>query len=282
MDRINLLITGANGFIGKSLVELFDKTKYNIIPIYKPSTIRESTRYEFDLQDEFDVDEMFKIHQNIDFVIHCATVGGRRNKPDTPGIFSCNISMFNNLLKHKDKYKHMYVFGSGAELAEGNFPLNFYGLSKKYITEKIERESLPVTNLRLWGCFGKYETEDRFITANIKRYLNKEDMIIHENKLMDFFYVNDIIPILEYLFHNIYPFSVLNLCYEYKYSLKMICNIINKLKDYKVNISIEKSTNDNYYNKFGMELDEKKFNLIGIEQGINNLFSEIENGITKY
>ena len=95
-----ILITGADGFIGKSLIELFNQKKYEIIPITKPSTTRERTAFEYDIQDESDVNQMFDLYQNIDYIIHCATVGGRRNKPETPYTFAANVSMFNNLIKH--------------------------------------------------------------------------------------------------------------------------------------------------------------------------------------
>jgi len=99
--KTKILITGANGFIGKSLVELFDKEKYEIIPIVKSSTKSFPSMYEYDIQDEMDVDRMFDFFQNIDYVIHCATVGGRRNKPETPYTFAANVTMFNNLIHHK-------------------------------------------------------------------------------------------------------------------------------------------------------------------------------------
>lgn len=272
-----ILITGTNGFIGKSLTELLDKTKYEIIPVNRGVGRGEWGKNEihgFDLLDSDEVDEMFKIHKNIDYIIHCATVGGRRNQIDTPYVFSANVSMFENLNKHKNKYKHLFVFGSGAELVEGDFPLKYYGLSKKYITEKIKQENLNCIVLRLWGCFGKYETEDRFIKSNMNNKFHHQPMIIHKNKLMDFFYVNDLIPILDDLMINHNLSKEVNVCYKSKYTLWEVANMLNNITtSNKVRIKFEsEDTDEAYTGKYQDYMN--KFNFIGLEEGIKQIYEK--------
>lgn len=243
MQRI--LITGAEGFIGKSLIELLDKTKYELIPI---------TRKQVDLTNKDQVIDFFENTKNIDFVIHCATVGGRRETEDGPRIFYQNTKMFENLILFKSHYKLMITFGSGAELREGDFPLNYYGLSKKYITEKIIRNNLNCVNIRLWGCFGKYEPEDRFIKANMRRYKANQSMIIHNNIIMDFFYVNDIVNEIHDILDNWeMPFKKeLNFTYNNHLFLSDIAEYINILGDHRVEIKINNEPingNKDYWNK---------------------------------
>jgi len=240
--------------------------------------------YEYDIQDEMDVDRMFDFFQNIDYVIHCATVGGRRNKPETPYTFAANVTMFNNLIKHKDKFKKMIVFGSGAEKRNGGFPLDYYGLSKRYITQSIFHNNYECIILRLWGCFGKYETNDRFIKSNILRYINKEDIIVHHHKRMDFFYVNDIIPVIEAIFNGKIYSDEINLTYpDSAESLMEISKIINELDNYKVDITIESKVNigQNYYNseptRWG-QFNEINKKFIGLEKGITEVYNYIKNG----
>lgn len=280
----NILITGTNGFIGKSLAELLDKTKYNIIPISRPSPSKERTIYQYDLADESDVDEMFGFFSNIDVVIHCASVGGRRNRLDNPYVFATNVSMFNNLVKHKNKYERIITFGSGA--ADSSFPLNFYALSKKWIEEKIMSLPLPVDHIKIWGCFGKYEDSSSFIKANILRYLNKEDMIIDCDIKMDFIYVNDLIPLIEDIMMTeeslYYNYMNLRATYSSGERLKHIAELINTLDNYKVGINIDDKyygTRKDYINySQGMSTRFNK-SLIGLEKGIQQMYNELKNGV---
>lgn len=264
MNKIKILITGSNGFVGKSLVELLDKSKYDIIA---------KNHQELDLLDEQEVDKFFDT-QKVDYVIHTATIGGGK-RPDMPGVFYTNVKMFENLIKHKDKYKLMITFGSGAELVD-QFPLNFYALSKKYIITKINRENLNCVNLRLYGCFGKHEEDTRFIKSNLMRYRNKESMVIHANRVMSFFYVNDIIPVIEYyLTMNTIPIvKSIDMCYPYSPSLINIACFINTLDTHKVKIKLEKiDINEPYTGYSPLFLGNFKF--IGLEEGIKQMWNEI-------
>lgn len=258
-----ILITGANGFIGKSLIELLDKSKFEIIS---------KNSKELDITNLDKLSDFFEENKNIDFVIHTATVGGRWNDPNTPRVFYENTKMFENLILFKNNYKLMIMFGSGAELIDP-FPLNYYGLAKKYVTEKIKKENLPVINLRLWGCFGKYEKIDRFIKANITRYKNKEPMIIHQDKYMDYFYINDLNKIVDDILKN-YNLTLkkeINLTYPDTYKLSQITAYINTLSEYRVEVKIEKP-----------ELAQSYCNLVhdyvlerGLWKGIKEMYDEL-------
>ncbi len=265
MEKLKILITGANSFIGKSIIELLSKDKYIIIP---------KTHQELDLENTQQVDEFFK-NNSIDYVIHTATVGGGKRE-DNANIFYRNVTMFENLIGHKDKYKLMITFGSGAEFVN-SFPLNFYALGKKYMTQKILQENLNCVNLRLWGCFGKYEENDRFIKANMLRYKNKEPMIVNINKSMSFFYVNDLIPVIEYYLtmQGLPIVKEIDMCYEVNaYTLIGICHIINKLNNYKVKIKLGQLESDSSYMGYS-SLFLSNFKFIGLEQGIKQMWNEI-------
>lgn len=259
MKRI--LITGTNGFIAKSIIELLDKSKFEIIA---------KTHKELDVVNLDKVKDFFDENKNIDHVIHTATSGGRWNDPNTPRIFYENTKMFENLILFKDSYKSMVVFGSGAELIDP-FPLSYYGLSKKYITEKITKQDLNVINLRLWGCFGKHETNDRFIKSNIQRYKDKNPMIIHQDKYMDYFYVNDIVPVLEDILSISNPKKEINLTYNTHYTLSYIATIINNLSNYKVDVKIENpKMADNYTNQ-NSEVIHNSYK--GLLEGIKQMYN---------
>ena len=80
---MNILITGVNGYIGKSLSE--NLKGYNLTCI---------NRKVCDLTDSEQVNNFFN-DKDFDVVIHCAVVGGSRLKKDSNKVFINNIKMFN-------------------------------------------------------------------------------------------------------------------------------------------------------------------------------------------
>ena len=87
---MNILITGGNGYIAKSLFTAL-KDKYNVMSI---------SRYDFDLTDREATNNFFK-HRLFDVVIHCAVKGGSRLAEDNGNITDDNLSMYYNLLANK-------------------------------------------------------------------------------------------------------------------------------------------------------------------------------------
>ena len=105
----------------------------------------------------------------------------------------------------------------------------------------------------------------RFIKANIIRYIKKEPIIIHTNKIMDFIYMPDLISTVEYYMINIDLEKDINCCYEEKYTLKTIANMINSLDNHKVSIIIEKKTQLEFYCG---DSSLTPIDIIGLQQGI--------------
>ena len=97
---MKILITGANGYIGKFLIR--DLSEYDIIA---------KSRQELDISNKEQVDSFFA-NNKIDYVIHTATKGGKRTLPDTEEVYETDLTMFNNLAEHSDKFKKMFVFAS--------------------------------------------------------------------------------------------------------------------------------------------------------------------------
>ena len=99
----NILITGSGGFVGKNLKNYF-KDKYNI---FSPRS------FELNCISEDKVRQYFS-NNKIDFIIHCASVGGVRNQEDKDTTIEDNLKMVDNLLSFKNKDVKMILFGSGA------------------------------------------------------------------------------------------------------------------------------------------------------------------------
>jgi GDP-L-fucose synthase len=207
----SVLITGGNGYIAKSLHSSLS-TQYRVTSI---------TRNDFDLTDYSKTCSWFE-GKRFDSVIHTAISGGSRLRHDNEIVFNNNMSMFTNLLANKNCFSKLISFGSGAEIFHGDTP---YASSKREIAKQIL--DLPnFYNLRIFGVFDYNELETRFIKSNIIRYIRREPMIIHSNKIMDFFYMPDLISLVEYYIKKDNLEKEINCSYTEKYSLKHIVNII--------------------------------------------------------
>lgn len=192
---MNILVTGASGFIGSNVIELLsNNTDFNFF---------KGTRNNIDLY-SVDSIEKYLDENKIDTVIHCAIEGGSRLKQDTSDIFYRNILIYENLIKFNHRYKVFINFGSGAEFDRkydisnvneydmfGVVPTDFYGLSKNIIS-KLSVHYCASVNLRIFGCFYHNELSTRFIKNNINKYINHKSMIIHQDRYMDFFYMDDL------------------------------------------------------------------------------------------
>jgi dTDP-4-dehydrorhamnose reductase len=155
---MNVLITGGNGYIAKSLYHILNGV-YNVTSI---------SRNDFDLTDYSKTCSWFE-GKTFDAVIHTAINGGSRLQQDDQTMFDKNMSMFTNLISNKHCFSKLISFGSGAELFHGDTP---YANSKREIAKQIL--DLPnFYNLRIFGVFDHDELDTRFIKSNIIRYLRR-------------------------------------------------------------------------------------------------------------
>jgi nucleoside-diphosphate-sugar epimerase len=254
---MKVLITGAEGYVGKSIYSNI-KDIYDVTPI---------SRKDLDLTNGKLVISWFK-DKTFDVVIHCAVIGGSRLKEDSQEVVHKNLSMYYNLLQCRSKYTKFIHFGSGAELHDKNNP---YGLSKHIIRQSIlEKDNF--FNLRIFGVFDENELDTRFIKANIRRYINKEAIVIYEDKYMDFIYMLDLIKIVNYYIVNMNPPKEVNCSYNTVCTLTRIAQIINDLDDYKVDIKVDSFKGQNYHG----DGNNLYIDFIGLKQGIKEVYEKLK------
>ena len=255
---MKILITGGNGYVAQSLYNAF-KDKYNVTSI---------TRLNFNLTDSFSTLKYFS-NKYFDIVIHCAVSGGSRLKPDTWKDTDNNLRMYYNLLDCKNCFGKLIHFGSGAET---NAPESPYGLSKRVIANSILEQN-NFYNIKIFGMFDENELDTRFIKGNIKRYINKEPMVIHQDKFMDFFYMKDLISLVDHYINNDNVPKQIDCSYIGLYKLSEIANIINELDKHKVDIHVEnKGIALSYYGIANVMLD-----FIGLKEGIEEVYNKLKN-----
>jgi hypothetical protein len=126
-------------------------------------------------------------------------------------------------------------------------------------------------NLRIFNIFDEDELPTRMIKGNLLRYINHEDMIIHQNKLMDFMYFDDFMKIVNFYVYEQNCPKAINCSYKEKYLLSDIAEIINSLGKHKVNINIEnKEIANSYIGKY--ELDIYNIKVDGLVSGLEKCY----------
>jgi len=251
-----ILITGGNGYIATSL-----KTQLNSV-----CDITTISRTDFDLCDTDSLNSWFS-DKTFDAVMHAAAAGGSRLKTENHSVRDQNLKMYRNLSENKSKFGRLIHFGSGAEF----FHQTFYSKSKQEIAKAIQ-DTENFYNIRIFGVFDEDELDTRFIKANINRYLNQEPMVIHTNRIMDFFYMKDLVSLVYYYITNLKPNKEVNCSYETKHTLKNIATLINSLGNHKVSITVQNTSNLEFYCG---ESNLPKIDTFGLEAGIQEVYQKL-------
>lgn len=254
---MKVLVTGGNGYVAKKLITGLSDYDVEVI-----------TRADLDLTDE-NACRIFFYNKSYDVVIHTAIEGGSRLKEDNTKVLENNLKMYFNLINYAAQHAKFINFGSGAEIGH---PTDPYGLSKHVIAQLMLAKP-NCYNIRIYAVFDHDELDTRFIKANITKYANKEDMVIHQNKLMDFFYMEDLITVVKYYIKEANPGKSFSCTYLESKTLLQIAEMINRLDKHRVGISVLK---DGLVKGYIGSWDGLVLPLVGLEQGIMNTYNIIK------
>lgn len=268
---MTILFTGHKGFLGRELIPYLREDS-NVV------------KFEGDLTD-FKALSSFVREKRVQRVIHAAVRGGRRTKVDTPSTLINNLKMTSNVIRLGIPF---ITFCSGAiynrttsirEAKENeslnSYPPDFYGQSK-YVARSLLDEKVDGLILRFFNVFGQTEGNDRFITANVLRYISRNPMQVFSDFRMDFFYVQDVLPVINsWIQLNILPKEI-NLVYPTKYLLSEVCGKINTLSKYRVPVRIEESANSHDYTGSGDLLQSLGMPLLGLEYGLTRMYKALK------
>jgi len=266
---MKILITGGKGYIARNLARLLSEKNHVVL---NPG------REELNILDILSLQAYLK-KEKFDAILHCATKGGKRYVMDTfEQVYVPNIQMFENLMFVGSEEIPIILFGSGAEYDRRDdiqncrendiffsWPLDPYGLSKNIITRR-KRTNMRV--LRLFGCFNYDEDDSRFIKNSINNIKRGLPIEIYQDKLMDYFFLDDIIPVIEYCFEHKTPYDI-NLVYNTKMDLIILASKIYEyagISDYRINLS--NIGHDKEYTGNGNTLASLHLPLIGLEEGL--------------
>ena len=277
---MKILITGGSGFVGRNLIKALNKD----YDVYSPSSS------ELDLTNAQQVTTYLQ-NKYFDVVIHCAIRGGRRLQPDTAVDMYENLSMYFHLMDNRDRFGKFFNFASGAEFdrrkgirptsknkrLERSWPIDYYGMSKNIISRLLKTDKQSY-NFRIYGVFGTDEDDSRFIKSSLLKIKQNLPIEIHQDKLMDFIYIDDLISIIKYYLSNPeYPLdSEVELVYSQKYTLSRLATLIKEITESQVSININSEIKGGSYIGSGIGVDDiVMFNVEGLKAGIKKVWNEL-------
>jgi len=280
---MKILITGGSAFIGSSLAELLtDKFE-----IYSP------TSSELNLLDADKVRQYLK-KNNFDFIIHSANhlVHPLLKESKNPDIqLINNLKMFFNIVENRDFYGKLIYFGSGAEFGREswkskmkedffgkNYPKDQYGLSKYFMNINC-RLSSNIYNLRLFGMFGiKDDWRFRFIPNLCAQALTSKELIVNQNAIFSFLYIDDLANIVEQFILSSPLSGDYNICPDDEYELLDIAEIIKTISK-KNKIVVREEGLSTKYSGDNKKLKEAIPNLsfTSLNKGIESIYTYYKN-----
>lgn len=275
---MNILLTGANGFIGRNL-KAHLQNKYTLL---MPRS------FELNLTDKKAVKKYFE-YNRVDFIIHCANVGGAREIADKNTTIEENLAMVDNLLKYKKSSTRIIIFGSGAAYDKSknlhkvkenqigeSIPKDLYGKSKLLLAQKIKDMSDGnALMLNIFGCYGYGEKDNRFPSYAINQALKGYDIVINQNVIFDYLFVEDMTKIFEYFIANVPKDNIINITPTISCSLLDIARIVKDLSSNsdKIRITILNPQMNNEYTGD---------NTLLLQNYPNIKFTSLQDGLKKF
>jgi UDP-glucose 4-epimerase len=210
---MKVLVTGASGFLGESLVgRLLDDGDEVVVIGRSEAKERANEKYTFVKADITDNQALQEVHKNfpaIDTIVHLAALVPKTKDEDVaPAMFDANVRGTINLLETFGDGLKNFVYASTAEVyglpeADGKItetmlakPLSYYGASKLagelFCNVYSARHELPISMLRFTVLYGPGDRINRAVPNFIKKALAGENLqIFGGEELRDYLHVSD-------------------------------------------------------------------------------------------
>jgi len=211
---MKVLVTGANGFLGKFVTEKLIEESYKVIAIdVHGSSYCHSRNESVDLvYHSIDLTQSFEralpLIADVDFVVHLAAIVGIQNQiAPAYKMYETNVVISGNVVRACCDLKKHLIFSSTSEIfgknlkspwgetSESHFGSTSesrwaYGMGKALIEELIfgmvEGEELSATSIRFFNLYGPGQGEMYLIPTWIKSAIEKSPIEIYGSGLQEF------------------------------------------------------------------------------------------------
>ena len=221
---MNVLITGANGYLARNCIRKLSGEGFYIILFTTSGNIRNE-----EFKDYIVYTDLNKLrHLNIDIVIHSGWGGISEDERNSEKIqldsFEFTRDLLNNL--NLKGLKTFLFFGSQSEYGKitnpvkENYPTDpktYYGLYKKLAGDYIKYLSniydFEFYHLRIFSIFGGDQDRKWLIPSMTEKLKTKQLInIVHPKKKVSFLHINDFTKIINSLILNKIPSGIYNVC----------------------------------------------------------------------
>lgn len=210
-NKYSVLITGINGFIGKSLAIKLINNDFNVIgtDINDKCDVQNIIYYKCDITDYSDFKQ---ITTSIDFIIHLAAL--TNPNLDRNLIYNVNVKGVENICnfaKLRNIKKIIYISTVSVyssynlkyidENVQDN-PINYYGETKLLAEKIIKNSGIDWTILRPTNIFGGKDVKYKNYFRKIKYRGKRLGIVFYYNRNLHLLYLNDLIDVIKECIEN--------------------------------------------------------------------------------
>lgn len=220
---MNILVTGATGFIGRALIRGLAKSPHHIFGLALGENGRD---FDYSLVKDFfvqDISQPFKLSLSFDYVFHLAALNVTHvGKSDALAYQRINVEGTKNLLRAVATKKFVFmstakVYRRQRRIDENSdiLPENDYEKTK-WMAEELCRRYLKadeVVILRPVNIVGPHQADKAILPIFFKNALQNQplDVFVPRNTILQFLYIDDVVRLLESLIQNNEVSGVFNL-----------------------------------------------------------------------
>lgn len=262
--KLNVLVTGGNGFLGSHLVKKLISENHNVLVVSKNTNNLDSIKSQIKFIPSY-IDELSSYNQHIqdfapDVVVHFGWSGGNNYKDtnsysqfqnNLPG--SIDFLNFLSTLPKKPKFVGIGTFaeyGNYNTAAEEHFPenpINLYGMAKlvlkQYSHQLCKENNMKWVWVRPCFTYGPGDVSTRLIPTLISKFLKDKDAILDECRtIIDLIHIDDFTDFMFKLIISSYE-GVYNISSGEKYHLKEVINTIHNIIKSKSNVTFDPLNN---------------------------------------
>lgn len=253
---MNILITGATGFIGKNLIKSLEQ-EYNIFLLIRETTdLTSASNYNyFCFKDNIDELSNYIKKNNITGVVHLASLYVAQHKSDqVKDIILSNVYLGTAIIEASIQAGVDWFINTGTfwqnyiHDKEEYCPVNLYAASKQAFADmaKFYTESYPIkfVTLKICDTYGPKDTRRKILNLFKDISITGESLDMSEgNQVLDILFIDDVINGFEKLIDMMKKPNLEIIRDEYvltsskKYSLKDLANIFTEITGQNLNIN---------------------------------------------
>ncbi len=274
---MNILITGASGFLGKTLVKELQKSDLGIVVVGR-SLEKLETAFGSEIvkkETDYSLGSLSVLIRGVDVVVHLASqLMTRHTDPLKISDFYENLQVVENLMIacQKNSVKQFIntssisVYHLGKNLSETDFlaPSNIYGVSKasidSYLAYFQNKTKTNIVSLRLARLYGAGEREGLMFTDFINKATRKQPLTVFGKgkSTIDYIYVKDIVDVFQIILSNSLIRGFYNVGTGKSYSIQQIAEEIAEIFETKIQY-----------------IEDKPDGVLGSEMNVSKIYEQL-------